>query len=223
MSRVSGELPIWQGSWDASGRAGDYTIEVQAIGTTTVSDTVRVQVGGTANRPPVAANESYSADSGKTLAVGAPGVLDNDSDPNGDSITAVQASGPGHGTLTLNANGGFSYTPASGYSGPDSFTYRSYDGALYSASATASITVSAPPDRVAITAATWTKKTQTLSVTATSDAAPTAALTVNGTWKMTYKAKTRTYTLQVRGVPNPETVLVTSSFGGTATKTVTTK
>jgi VCBS repeat-containing protein len=48
-----------------------------------------------------------------------------------------------HGTLSLNANGAFSYTPAPGYSGPDSFTYRAYDGTAYSNTVTVSITVAA--------------------------------------------------------------------------------
>ena len=33
-----------------------------------------------------------------------------------------------HGSLTLNPNGGFSYTPTAGYVGPDSFTYQANDG-----------------------------------------------------------------------------------------------
>jgi hypothetical protein len=48
---------------------------------------------------------------------------------------------PTHGSLTLNPNGGFSYTPATGYAGPDPFTYRSSDGTAQSPVATVSITV----------------------------------------------------------------------------------
>ena len=40
------------------------------------------------------------------------------------------ASGPSHGTLTLNANGSFTYTPAANFNGSDSFTYRASDGTL---------------------------------------------------------------------------------------------
>ena len=49
---------------------------------------------------------------------------------------------PAHGSLTLNANGSFTYTPAANYNGPDSFTYKANDGALDSNTATVSITVS---------------------------------------------------------------------------------
>jgi Big-like domain-containing protein len=56
-------------------------------------------------------------------------------------MTAVLGTGPAHGTLSLNANGSFTYTSAASYSGPDSFTYRASDGSLSSSVATVSITV----------------------------------------------------------------------------------
>ena len=59
----------------------------------------------------------------------APGILANDTDPNGDALTAVLVTNPSHGTLTLNANGSFTYTPTAGYTGPDSFVYRARDAA----------------------------------------------------------------------------------------------
>jgi hypothetical protein len=46
-----------------------------------------------------------------------------------------------HGSLSLNADGGFTYTPSPGYSGPDSFTYRANDGTADSNTATVSLTV----------------------------------------------------------------------------------
>jgi hypothetical protein len=46
-----------------------------------------------------------------------------------------------HGSLTLNANGSFSYTPATDYTGPDSFTYQAFDGSASSNVVTVSITV----------------------------------------------------------------------------------
>jgi len=93
------------------------------------------------NRPPVAVDDSYSVAAGGSLYVGAPGVLANDSDPDGDPLTAIQVSGPSNGTVTLNADGSFSYTPNPSFSGTDSFTYKANDGALNSNIATVTITV----------------------------------------------------------------------------------
>ena len=51
-------------------------------------------------------------------------------------LTAVLVSGPAHGTLTLNADGSFTYTPAANFNGTDSFTYKANDGAADSNVAT---------------------------------------------------------------------------------------
>jgi VCBS repeat-containing protein len=99
-----------------------------------------------ANAPPAAGNDAYSVAEDQTLSVLAPGVLGNDTDPNGDTLTAVLVDGPDHGSLTLNANGSFTYTPAANYNGPDSFTYRASDGALQSNVATVTLTVTAVND-----------------------------------------------------------------------------
>lgn len=97
------------------------------------------------NTPPVAVNDSYSTND-TSLTVTAPGVLGNDTDVDGNSLTAVLVSGPAHGTLTLYSNGAFTYTPAANYNGPDSFTYKANDGAANSNLATVSITaVNDPP------------------------------------------------------------------------------
>ncbi len=51
-----------------------------------------------------------------------PNVLTNDSDIDGDALIAQLVSGPAHGTLSLNVDGTFTYTPAEGFEGDDSFT-----------------------------------------------------------------------------------------------------
>ena len=94
------------------------------------------------NRAPVASDDSNSINEDSTLTVAAPGVLGNDTDADGDSLSATLASGPSHGTLTLEADGSFSYTPAANYFGGDSFTYTIGDGNGGSDTATVSITVS---------------------------------------------------------------------------------
>jgi VCBS repeat-containing protein len=89
----------------------------------------------------VASSDSYSTAQGTALTAAAPGVLGNDTDPEGATLTAQLVSGTSHGTLALNSNGSFTYTPVTGYVGSDSFTYRASDGALTSGSATVSLTV----------------------------------------------------------------------------------
>jgi len=93
------------------------------------------------NDPPVALIDGYSMDQGGTLAVAAPGVLANDSDVEGSALTAVLVTGPSHGTLTLNADGSFTYTPAATFSGTDTFAYKAFDGELYSNPTTVTIVV----------------------------------------------------------------------------------
>jgi VCBS repeat-containing protein len=82
------------------------------------------------NDSPVAVDDTYSTAEDTALTPAAPGVLANDTDANGDPLTAVVVVGPAHGSLTLNANGSFTYTPAANYHGPDSFTYRARDGII---------------------------------------------------------------------------------------------
>lgn len=93
------------------------------------------------NHAPVAVDDSYTTTQDAALVIPAPGVLGNDTDADGDTLTAAVGSNPAHGTLVLNASGGFTYTPASGYAGPDSFTYTANDGQTSSAAATVSLTV----------------------------------------------------------------------------------
>jgi VCBS repeat-containing protein len=109
------------------------------------TDNVGVLLNSTVtNRAPVAAADTYSTAEDTTLTVTAPGVLGNDSDPDGNPLSAVPA--PSHGTLTLNANGSFTYTPALNFAGTDSFTYRASDGTLTSGLTTVTITVNAVND-----------------------------------------------------------------------------
>src|SRR5213075_1486996 len=107
--------------------------------------TVSITITGV-NDPPVAVNDSYTTPEDTQLTVIAAGVLANDSDADGDALSAILVSQPTHGVLTLNTNGGFTYLPATNYLGNDSFTYRANDGALNSGIATVSITVTGVND-----------------------------------------------------------------------------
>jgi large repetitive protein len=105
------------------------------------SDTLAITVNHV-NHAPLATDDAYSTDENTPLNVSAPGVLTNDTDIDGDTLHAVLDSGPSHAdSFALNADGSFSYTPATGYSGSDSFTYHANDGIADSNVATVTLTV----------------------------------------------------------------------------------
>jgi hypothetical protein len=96
--------------------------------------------------PPVAHDNGYSTNEDTVLNVAAPGVLGNDTDADGDTLSAVLVSGPAHGTLTFNTLGSFTYIPNADFFGSDSFTYKANDGIDDSNVATVGIAVLAVND-----------------------------------------------------------------------------
>jgi hypothetical protein len=96
--------------------------------------------------PPFSMDDQYTTDEDTVLKVLSPGVLANDLDPDGDTLTAILESGPSNGSLTLISNGSFNYTPNSNFNGTDSFTYRGNDGGANSHVTTAFITVQSVND-----------------------------------------------------------------------------
>jgi VCBS repeat-containing protein len=127
------------------------TVRVRDVALAQATQTFSVTVTDS-NHAPVAANDTYSATESTTLTVAAAGVLANDTDSDSDPLTAVLVAGPSHGTLTLNANGSFTYTPTTGFTGTDSFTYKASDGEANSNVATVNLMVN-PVNTVLITAA----------------------------------------------------------------------
>ncbi|MBM4046068.1 MAG: tandem-95 repeat protein, partial [Planctomycetes bacterium] len=107
------------------------------------------------NDAPEAQPDAHSGNEDATLVVATPGVLENDTDVDGNPVTAVLASGPASGTLTLNADGSFRYTPNANFNGTDSFTYRASDGVDSSALATVTITVNPANDTPVAAADTY--------------------------------------------------------------------
>src|SRR5439155_9688901 len=89
--------------------------------------TVSIDVASV-NDAPVVVGGSYSATEDTALTVGAPGVLSGSSDADGDALSAALVGGASHGTVTLSADGSFSYMPAANYHGADSFTFKANDG-----------------------------------------------------------------------------------------------
>jgi hypothetical protein len=125
--------------------------------------------GSTLLTTPQAANYAYQLGENGSLAIQGPGVLANDLDPSGNALTAVIASGPGHGTLALNPDGSFRYTPNANFAGTDDFTYRATrsDGTLSNvATVTLNVRVVASQFVVAGPAGVTTGVPHTFTVTA---------------------------------------------------------
>ncbi len=109
----------------------------------TATATVTVTVNNV-NDPPVATGESISVLSGtssSTLTSGDSSVLANDTDIDGDTLTAVLVGAVSHGTLVLNSDGTFIYTNDGGGATSDGFTYQANDGIAASNTVNVSITV----------------------------------------------------------------------------------
>jgi VCBS repeat-containing protein len=163
--------------------AGTYTVSLTVTDDGGATDTASTTATISAvNDPPVAVDDAYATDEDVTLSVAAPGVLANDSDADGDPLTAVLMSGPVNGTLGLNADGSFDYTPNADFNGSDSFTYVANDGQADSNSATVTITVNAindPPVAVDDAASTPFETPVTIDVLANDVDVDGDSLTVN--------------------------------------------
>ncbi len=133
--------------------SGTFAVTLQSSGSATLTATDVTDGAKTAdtstpvpitNTAPVAGDDSYEMTADQTLIVAVAGVLVNDSDPELQAISVGlprPISGPAHGSLTLNADGSFEYTPTGGYTGTESFEYQASDGSLSSGTATVTIVV----------------------------------------------------------------------------------
>jgi VCBS repeat-containing protein len=98
------------------------------------------------NDDPVAADDAKSTDEDQTLTFPSSDLKSNDSDVDGDSLSVTSVGAASHGTTNLANDGTVTYTPATNYNGPDSFTYTVSDGNGGSATAKVDLTVNAVND-----------------------------------------------------------------------------
>jgi len=89
-----------------------------------------------------AAADFYTTPAGTTLSIDAPGVLANDI--GGGNLSAALLAGPANGTLNLNGDGSFTYSPATNFTGVDGFTYQASDNSQTSSVTSVAIMVLAP-------------------------------------------------------------------------------
>ena len=111
---------------DPTGDTSEFAQDVTAAATTS---------------PVVAVDDTYNVDENSTLNVAAPGVLANDFDLTGGTLSAVLVTSTSDGSLSLQSDGAFTYTPDAGFVGTDTFTYYATDGTYQSNVATVTINV----------------------------------------------------------------------------------
>jgi hypothetical protein len=137
--------------------------------------TVTIQV---LNRPPVAQNDTASTTKNTATTFS---VLANDTDPDGDKLTVTNLSTPTSGKVVLNADGTVTYTPATGFAGTATFTYKAFDGLAYSNTATVTVTVIDRAPVAVNDSATTTKGTAVVISVLSNDSDPDGdPLTVTG-------------------------------------------
>src|SRR5262244_3268250 len=149
---------------DADGKAAPgetitYDVNITNNGTdasgVNFSDTIDANttlVGGSIKVSPLAFADTFNAAQNTPLSVGAPGVLTNDTGTPAPTAVAIAGGATAQGgTVTLNTDGSFLYTPASGFAGVDTFTYTVTNGLTPNDTAQVTINVDAPPSVTATT------------------------------------------------------------------------
>ena len=190
----------------------------------TATGTVSITVTAV-NDPPVAVANSATTAEDTPVTIG---VLANDTDVDGDTLTVTAVTQPAHGAVSFTASG-VTYSPAANYNGSDSFTYSISDGHGGTASATVSMTITAvndPPIAGADSTTTREGVAVTLSVLANDSDIEGSALTVagvstpaHGTASFTSSSVTYTPANNFNGI---ETFTYTVSDGAiTSTGTIT--
>lgn len=134
---------------DGAGNSFTYTMHEVATGdpcTGGTSSTATVEITvNSVNDAPTAKADTFQALKNQTLVINAPGVLLNDTDIDGDSLTAVKVNNPTHGVVILASDGSFSYTPTTNFTGTDTFSYKASDGPAQSSTKVVTIRVSSIP------------------------------------------------------------------------------
>ena len=114
------------------------------------TDEPGLTIEDTVNSLPLATADEFSDAANQPLTVPAPGVLANDLNPDqGDTLHVKQTTPPTHGSVTLAADGFFTYTPSPGFTGDDTFQYSAIDNHdTASAATTVTIHVASVPASV---------------------------------------------------------------------------
>jgi hypothetical protein len=103
--------------------------------------TVTINVGIPPNTAPTATTDALTTPVDTPLTITQDDLLGNDFDPNADTLMAFVISQPANGTVEYNQDGTYTYTPAVGFAGTDTFYYTAFDGKADSTPTTVTITI----------------------------------------------------------------------------------
>jgi hypothetical protein len=163
---------VFQPDTNASGAAyAGFHFQVQDSGGTAnggqdtdpIPDTVTINVTAV-NDPPIAGNDAFTTNEDTALSGS---VLANDSDVEGPLFVSP-AGGPANGSLVLNPDGSFTYTPVANFNGADAFSYLVTDGDGATAGAIVTIAVTAVNDPPVAGNDIWAVSTASTIAVATS-------------------------------------------------------
>ncbi len=122
-----------------------HTIVVRATSMDGSSSTSSMTINiNDVNEVPTATGRSFTINNVEVLNVANTVLQSGMSDPDGNALTVLLASGPQHGVLTLNSDGSFQYSANAGFVGQDSFMVQAFDGQLQSAPVMVTIVVTLP-------------------------------------------------------------------------------
>jgi uncharacterized repeat protein (TIGR01451 family) len=238
---TSGSNVTWTGPWSlASGASrtlvfsavspttgGAYTNTATVTASNAASATTGPTATVTVNSAPTATNDAASTARTTPVSVG---VLANDSDPNGNTLSITAVGVPTAGTAVVDPSDAtrIVYTPPAGFSGPATFSYTISDGFGGTDTATVTVTVAnAAPVAVADSVTAAPTGATPVSVLANDTDADGDGLTVTGVGAATHGTTTVTGPSEVSYTPNAGyvgsdafTYSISDGHGGTASGTV---
>src|SRR5690349_21136088 len=219
---------------DADGKAGPgetitYDVNINNNGTdatgvnfTDTIDSNTTLVPGSLKVSPLAYADTFSAAQNTPLSVGAPGVLANDTGiPSPTAVAIAGGATAQGGTVTLNTDGSFLYTPAAGFTGADTFNYTVTNGLTPNDTAQVSITVDAPPS---VTATTPTNGASNQALNSNITVTFSEPVNVSGNWFQVVCTSSGTRNVAdtvVTGGPTTFTINPNTDFNQNETCTVT--
>ncbi len=139
------------------------------------------------NQVPIARDDAFAMNTNGRLRLAPPGVLENDTDGNGDTLRARIVDPPLHGSFRFSGNGALRYRPNPGFSGVDQFTYVAHDGQAASPPATVTIEVSCQTDclrSVTIVIDLLLDSTRSRIWVEDENGVPSSGATVHATWTL---------------------------------------